>query len=39
LLPLIATGTLLTPVRAELRIADKNYVKLHELGSEDASKW
>jgi hypothetical protein len=39
LLPLIATGTLLTPVRAELRISDKNYVKLHELDSEDGAKW
>jgi len=39
LLPLIATGTLLTPVRAELRIAVENYVKReHALGSENAGK-
>ena len=37
--PLIARGTLLTPVRAELRIAVENYVKReYELGSEHAGK-
>jgi hypothetical protein len=39
LLPLIATGILLTPVRAELRIAVENHVKRERaLGSENAGK-
>jgi hypothetical protein len=39
LLPLIATGILLTPVRTELRIAVENHIKReHALGSENAGK-